>query len=224
MSAPPRPFSDDDADHLATHGYVVIDGLLGDEASRAMRLELQQLQDAGAFRAARVGQGASRQRADDIRSDQICWFKVDATGDASTNTTDTNDDDDDTDGVAPGPAVRRYLEALDVIRAGIARTCFLSLSHIELHAACYEPGTRYGAHVDTFKDDRRRVISLCSYLNDDWQPEHGGCLRLHTDPPRDIEPRADRLVIFQSHTMLHEVLPVHHRRFSVTGWMGSRPR
>jgi SM-20-related protein len=205
-----RPFTDADADHLAADGYVIMDDLLGHEGAQAIRAELQQLLDDGAFRAARVGHGAQVQQAAGIRSDRICWFNTGRDGDT-----------DSDDGVVPGPAVRRYLEALDVLRVGIARACFLSLGHVELHAACYEPGTRYAPHVDTFRDDRRRVISVCYYLNDDWQPEHGGCLRLHTNPPRDVEPRADRLVIFQSGTMLHEVLPVHHRRFSTTGWMGS---
>lgn len=209
-------FTDDDADRLAADGFVIFDGLLGPDGARAMRDELQQLLDDGAFRAARVGHGAQVQRADSIRSDQICWFN---TGTGTDNDVDSDDDSDD--GVVPGPAVRRYLEVLDGLRVGIARTCFLSLAHVELHAACYEPGTRYAPHKDTFKDDRRRVISVCYYLNDDWHDDDGGFLRLHTTPPRDVAPRCDRLVIFKSGTMLHEVLPVRRRRFSTTGWMGS---
>lgn len=218
MASPLRTFTDDDADRLAHDGFVVLDGFLGDDDARAMRAELEALLERGAFREARVGHGANRQRASDIRSDRICWFNVDRT-----DVVDHIDDFDDADdnGVVPGPAVRRYLAALDVTRVAIARACFLSLAHIELHAACYEPGTRYGAHLDTFRDDARRVISICYYLNEEWHDDDGGCLRLHTQPPQDVAPRFDRLVIFQSGTMLHEVLPVRRRRFSTTGWMGA---
>jgi SM-20-related protein len=218
MTSPLRTFTDDDADRLAHDGFVILDGFLGHHDARAMRAELETLLERGAFREARVGHGASRQRAEGIRSDRICWFKIDGNGDC-----DGDDDDDDDDGVVPGAAVRRYLAALDVTRVVIARSCFLSLAHIELHAACYEPGTRYGAHIDTFRDDTRRVISVCYYLNEEWHDDDGGFLRLHTQPPQDIAPRFDRLVIFRSGTMVHEVLPVQRRRFSTTGWMGAEP-
>ena len=223
MASPLRTFTDDDADRLAHDGFVVLDGFLGDDDARAMRAELDALLERGAFREARVGHGPSRQRAEGIRSDRICWFKVDRTDAVATDhdRDDDDDDDDDDNGVVPGLAVRRYLAALDVVRVAIARSCFLSLGHIELHAACYEPGTRYGAHLDTFRDDTRRVISVCYYLNEEWHDDDGGFLRLHTQPPRDLAPRFDRVVVFRSGTMLHEVLPVRRRRFSTTGWMGA---
>lgn len=221
MASPLRTFNDDDADHLANDGFVVLDGFLGEGDARAMRAELEALLERGAFRAARVGHGASRQQAEDIRSDRICWFKVDRTDVVDAGGDHGGDDGGDDDGVGPGPAVRRYLAALDVTRVAIARSCFLSLAHIDLHAACYEPGTRYGAHLDTFRDDKRRVISVCYYLNDEWHDDDGGFLRLHTQPPQDIAPHFDRLVIFKSGTMLHEVLPARRRRFSTTGWMGA---
>ena len=216
MASPLRTFTDDDADRLAHNGFVIFDDFLGHNDAQAMRAELEALLERGAFREARVGHGASRQRASGIRSDRICWFNVDH----ANHTNDSIPEEDD-DGVVPGPAVQRYLSALDVTRVAIARSCFLSLAHIELHAACYEPGTRYAAHVDTFRDDERRVISVCYYLNEEWRDDDGGFLRLHTQPPVDVAPRFDRLVIFRSGTMLHEVLPVRRRRFSMTGWMGA---
>jgi SM-20-related protein len=219
---PPRTFSDADAEGLAHDGFVVLDGFLGDDDARAVRVELEALLDRGAFREARIGHGPSRQRAEGIRSERICWFNVDRT-DVVVADHDRDAGDDD-DGVMPGPAVRRYLAALDVVRMAIARSCFPSLGHIELHAVCYEPGARYGAHLDTFRDDTRRVISVCDYLNEAWHDDDGGFLRLHTQPTRDLAPRFDRLVIFRSGTMLHEVLTVRRRRLSMTGWMGAARR
>ena len=73
--------------------------------------------------------------------------------------------------------------------------------------------------MDVFANDPRRVISFSHYLNADWGDRDGGALRMHTTPATDIAPLFDRLVLFQSRTMLHEVLPVARRRFSCTGWM-----
>ncbi len=219
------PFDDDRfdeacADHLANDGFVVIDGWLGDAHATSLRAEHAALFDRGAFRPARIGHGHQRQTAAAIRSDRICWFNVD--GDADSNDDDGSVDDDDgdaADGVRPGPAVIDLLGRLDGLRAILNRSCFLALTRIELHAACYDPGVGYDAHVDVFGDDSRRVISFSHYLNADWVPADGGCLRMEGVVARDIAPIFDRLVVFQSRTQRHAVLPVARRRWSSTGWM-----
>jgi hypothetical protein len=48
------------------------------------------------------------------------------------------------------------------------------------------------------------------YLNVDWQPEHGGSLRVfHGTSPQsayvDVPPLANRLVVFWSDSVLHQV-------------------
>lgn len=222
----PQGLSDDDVDRLASDGYVVRDGFIGAAAMVAMRRELDALWTQGAFRPARVGHRAERRQVDAVRSDRICWFLVDdddddGAADGHDHAAARNDEKYD-DGVVPGPAVSHFVRALRSLADELAQACFLPLSQLELHAACYEPGTRYAAHLDTFHDDDRRLLSLCFYLNDEWQPDDGGLLRLHTAPATDVEPIADRLVIFRSASMLHEVLPVKRRRFSVTGWLGRR--
>ncbi len=223
---PPRPWSlgvpcrvlsalhDDDADRLGQRGFVVLDGWLGAEHALLLRAEHEALLARGCFASSRVGQGAARRAAPGIRSDTICWFDVDADEDAGDGRT----------GVRPGPAATRLLARLEALRARLNESCFLSLTRVECHAACYEPGTSYEAHVDAFDADTRRVISFSHYLNDHWQPADGGCLRMHGDAgagDTDIEPRFDRLVIFQSRTMRHGVLPVTRRRLSSTGWMSA---
>jgi Rps23 Pro-64 3,4-dihydroxylase Tpa1-like proline 4-hydroxylase len=35
---------------------------------------------------------------------------------------------------------------------------------------------------------------------------------------KDIDPIADRLLIFQSRLIEHEVLPTYHKRFAITTW------
>ena len=81
-----------------------------------------------------------------------------------------------------------------------------------------------------------RAYTAILYLNDGWQPEHGGCLRLHVNDDDDdddddddggdgdggsggdgtsdghhhvdVEPIAGRLVVFDSRDVPHEVLPM----------------
>ena len=203
-------FHDDDAALLGSAGFVVLDGWLSQAPALALRTELLELLDQGRFTDAGVGRGAQRQHAPAVRSDRTLWFH--------------NDDAD------LGPGLRGFLLRLQGLRVGLNRSCFLGLSRIESHAAVYEPGARYAAHVDAFDDGRAptpdartRVISFSYYLNEGFTPDDGGCLRLHGLPSGapvvDVEPLFDRLVLFQSRTVLHEVLPVMRRRFSITGWL-----
>ncbi|MDP2341172.1 MAG: 2OG-Fe(II) oxygenase [Deltaproteobacteria bacterium] len=197
-------FEDDDADRLGSQGFVVLDGWLGDTHAHALHDEHLALLERGGFSESRVGHRSQRQHAPAIRSDRTCWF----------------DDDDD---AAHGPEVAHLLACLHGLRASLNASCFLSLTEIECHAACYEPGSAYDAHFDAFDDDDARVISFSHYLNAGWVDVDGGCLRMHdNNHETDIEPLFDRLVIFQSRSMRHEVRPVARRRFSTTGWMRAR--
>ena len=198
-------------DTLAAGGFVVVDGWLGRASALALRRDLLALLDLGCFAPARVGAGAHLQEASDVRRDSICWFDADAKPEAN----------DGRFGVLPGREVGLFLARMARLREHLNRTCFLSLTAIECHAACYEPGAFYAAHLDTPVGDARRIISFSHYLSDRGHGERGGCLRLHGErvDPIDIEPLFDRLVVFQSRSVLHEVMPVVVRRFSMTGWM-----
>ena len=227
MSHLDEAFDVDSADRLGADGFVVLDGWLGDEHAHALHAELLSLRERGRFAPSRVGHGAKRRGAPDVRSDLVCWFDVDVDDDGDPGDDDDDDDGDDGDGdgrrgIRPGPQVRRFFSRLVGLRARLNATCFLSLTRIECHAACYETGAAYQAHLDAFAADDRRVISFSHYLNEGWTADDGGCLRMHGKAARDVEPVFDRLVIFQSRTMLHEVLPVSRRRFSSTGWMSAR--
>ena len=180
--------------------------------ARLLRQELVWLHDHGRFSPSRIGQRAGRQQAAGVRSDEVCWFDVDAADDDSSGRL----------GVRPGPAVTVFLAQMVLLQSRLNSSCFLSLAELECHAACYQAGASYAAHTDAFATDSRRVISFCHYLNEDWQEQDGGCLRLHGDSTVDVAPLSGRLVLFQSRTMLHEVLPVARQRFSLTGWMSAR--
>lgn len=204
-------FDDPAVDTLAAGGFVVVDGWLGRASALALRGDLFSLLDLGCFAPARVGAGIRRQEASDVRRDSICWFDAAAPPEAS----------DGRLGVLPGREVSLFLARMALLREHLNRTCFLSLTEIECHAACYEPGAFYAAHLDTPAGDSRRVISFSHYLSERGNGESGGCLRLHGEgrDSIDIEPLFDRLVVFQSRSVLHEVRPVVVRRLSMTGWM-----
>jgi SM-20-related protein len=87
----------------------------------------------------------------------------------------------------------------------------------------YPEGSFYKRHLDQFKKDDHRKLSVILYLNADWKDEQGGQLRMHLpDGPKDFLPLAGRLVIFRSDEIEHEVLPATRERLSITGWVLDR--
>ena len=61
------------------------------------------------------------------------------------------------------------------------------------------------------------------YANSTWSPEVGGLLRLHVSAgPIDVAPMLDRLFVFLSERVEHEVLPARAPRCAITAWF--RPR
>ena len=92
-----------------------------------------------------------------------------------------------------------------------------ALTHAEdLQFACYRSGGYYKRHSDA-QNATRRVLTAIYYVNSKWKPADGGQLRLYNHGERDnngeptpmveVEPRADRLLIFDSR-LDHEVLPM----------------
>lgn len=194
------------AEGLARGESVVLDAWLGPARARALQLEVVALVEARRFHAAGVGEGGARVLAPEVRGDSVCWFDAEGAG-----------------GVRPGIEVALFLARLGGLVRHLNGTCFLALQRVECHAACFEPGTFYGAHKDTFRGHAGRVISYCYYLNDLWVAGAGGCLRLHGTPAIDVAPVLDRLVVFRSADQRHEVMPTLARRLSLTGWLSRAP-
>jgi SM-20-related protein len=129
------------------------------------------------------------------------------------------------DDPACGGAARDLLAALDGLREGLNRRLTLGLASVEAHFAHYPVGAGYARHVDGFRSDDARVLSLVLYLNTDWPADAGGALRLHLHGgPHDIAPMQGRLVIFLSANVEHEVMPAALPRYSVAAWFRQRPR
>jgi SM-20-related protein len=94
---------------------------------------------------------------------------------------------------------------------------WLGLERFELQAARYQAGATYPRHRDAFRGGPSRRVTAIWYLNEGWTS--GGELRLHLDGgARDIAPLCDRLVVFLSEKIDHEVLPAAAERWAVTAW------
>lgn len=189
------------ASALRTHGACRIAGFPRRDAVIALRADLQRLQADDALRAAKVGRGNGRALRTGIRGDATLWL----------------------DDLRCGDAARAYLHALGTLRVELNERLYLGLTEVEAHYAAYPPAAGYARHRDRFRDSDARVLSLVSYLNDDWLQADGGALRVYCDGGDvDVVPTGGSSVCFLSE-LEHEVLPARRERLSIAGWMTRHP-
>jgi SM-20-related protein len=187
---------------LAGEGIAVVDGFLPYTVITKLRAEGLRRDAAGLLAAAGTGRGAAREVHDDVRGDRIGWI----------------------DERAPTPPERALLAALEALRVAVNRELTLGLWRYEGHYALYPPGARYARHVDRFRDDDARSLSLVLYLNEAWRADDGGALRIgqRGGPARDVLPAGGTLVAFLAADFEHEVLPATRPRLAVAGWFRTR--
>ena len=188
-------------DGLTQHGWSQQNFFLPDELTLALADECRALHGGGALAPASVGRGVAQMLRPEIRSDRIRWLSA-----------------------GQSVACDRYLRIMDDLRLALNRALFLGLDEYESHFAFYAPGASYQRHLDRFRDDDSRTVSVVIYLNPDWLMEQGGALRLHPGgaAASDIAPEGSRLVLFLSADMAHEVLPATRDRLSLAGWFRRR--
>ena len=186
------------ANGLAESGYAIVDNFL-DEAEVHAILALNLFAE-DTLRKAGIGK-ATKHVNEAIRGDSIRWIEKET---------------------AP-PEVKLLLERLDALRLSLNQNLFLSLKDYEGHFASYPVGSFYKRHLDQFKSDSHRKISVIIYFNEQWKENEGGQLRMFLKESNvDIFPMAGRLVCFRSDLIEHEVLPTHRTRLSITGWFLDR--
>ena len=89
-------------------------------------------------------------------------------------------------------------------------------------------GAQYRPHVDSsLYDVGGFVVSCVWYMSGvkvNTTGKSGGLrlLRLDTGRTVDVPPAADRLVMFLSRNVAHQVLPTHGRRYAATAWFRDR--
>jgi len=187
---------------LARKGYCVQTQFLPLDICRALVQEMSQLDQADPFPVAGVGNRNRLKLAPDVRGDRIHWLEP----------------------LALTPTQELLMKPLEELRVACNRELFLGLASLEGHYAHFAPGTFYRKHHDAFLNDDARVVSAVLYLNEDWQPEDGGELRIYaSEGPTLVEPRAGTLAVFLSREIEHEVLPTRKARRSFAAWFKRAP-
>ncbi|MGE6210274.1 2OG-Fe(II) oxygenase, partial [Aeromonas media] len=134
----------------------------------------------------------------EIRRDQIHWLDPDQ-----------------------GAPVADYLARMESLRLAANRNLMLGLFDYEAHFARYRRGDFYATHRDAFAGRSNRRLTSVFYLNNGWQPQAGGVLRVYDNDEQflmDVSPKGGRLVLFLSEDFPHEVLPASEQRYSIAGW------
>lgn len=193
------------AQSLYTQGWAVADEFVSTTLAHDLRTLALDAWENGEYRQARVGHGELAQTQLSVRGDRIMWLNEQP----------------------QAPAFIAYLERLESLRVAVNRALMLGLFEWEGHLAMYPPGSFYRRHLDVFAHAKQRQLSTILYLNEGWQPEDGGQLRMYLDganlaPHLDLAPLSGRLVCFLSDTFYHEVLPSQADRLSITGWFRTR--
>lgn len=132
-----------------------------------------------------------------VRTDEICWI------------------------TGASEAGQQWLDWTAALQQYLNRRLLLGLFSFESHFAHYAPGDFYRRHLDAFKGEANRVLSLVIYLNPGWQPDDGGELVIYlgdSDESVQVTPSFATLVAFLSEEFPHEVLPAQRDRYSIAGW------
>ncbi|MEJ2360998.1 MAG: 2OG-Fe(II) oxygenase [Gammaproteobacteria bacterium] len=194
------------AARIMQYGWCVYPDFLPEELVAELREQSLSAWRAGQFRHAGIGRGQGFEIKPQVRNDQVRWLEPEQCHGALTG----------------------YFAALENLRKTLNKTLYLGLFDYEAHLAIYPPGSFYNKHLDQFRGIGVRTLTATFYLNDHWQADDGGQLRLYLngdDPENytDILPTAGTLVCFLSSEYLHEVLPSRRERLSITGWFRQRP-
>ena len=188
---------------LATQGYVICDHFLPSDLTSALRDETNKRYSNRDMNAAKTGLVNKSQSA--IRGDHIAWL----------------DEQDE------NAAIQAYFRQMHSLKDALNQQLFMNIQSLETHLALYPICGVYQKHLDQFRhgnNAKSRQLSSILYLNDNWQADDGGELRLYLseDEHLDILPTAGKLVLFLSAKFWHEVRPAKRERASLTGWFRSR--
>jgi len=190
------------ADGLAEAGYAIVDDFLSPHEVQGIQLLDGFKNGLLQFKKAGIGKSQEKQINESIRGDYIQWIKPESAE----------------------PAMQVYLSKLKELIAFVNQNLYLSLKDFEVHQTIYPVGTFYKRHLDQFKKEDHRKLSVICYLNSDWRESDGGQLRIYLEnETKDVLPLAGRLVCFRSDLLEHEVLPATRERLSITGWLLDQP-
>lgn len=178
-------------------GYCVVEDALPVELQKRLSLHAQQLSKTQ-FKPAGVGRGGEHGKHNDIRQDSISWITDDSHVESE------------------------WLAWAEGLQYAINQRLFLGLFSFESHFAYYKTGEFYQKHLDAFRGQSNRKLSLVTYLNEDWSQEDGGELAIFDEKGESVIervlPKLGTVVVFLSEEFPHEVMPAMRDRFSIAGW------
>jgi len=202
MNVPVIPNYDDNdevsfsiiAESLIEKGYCVLPNALPAELSIALA-EHAQTMSAEQYHRAGIGRAKQHMTNRFVRSDEVCWIEGESA------------------------AGQQWLNWTERLRVYLNRRLFLGLFSFESHFAHYPPGAFYKTHLDAFKGESNRILSVVTYLNSGWLPDDGGEMVHYTETDSlSVTPALSTLAIFLSEDFPHEVLPTQRDRYSIAGW------
>ncbi|MDO3384794.1 2OG-Fe(II) oxygenase [Gilvimarinus sp. SDUM040013] len=184
------------ADDIRDTGYSILPNALPELLIRQLLGQVNTL-PADEFSVAGIGRRHNYLHEQRVRTDEIVWI----TGDTISGAL--------------------WCQWANKLQTTLNRQLLLGMFSFESHYSHYAPGAYYKRHLDAFKGERNRVLSVVAYLNPDWGDDDGGELVLYTDAAGSyvkVSPQGGTLVVFLSEDFPHEVLPARRDRFAIAGW------
>jgi SM-20-related protein len=187
---------------LEQQGWSVQEHFFSTELTQQLKETLTSLRQQGILKQAGIGRKNNFHIEQSIRSDEISWF-------------DENNINE---------SQEKFLSITQQLQDAINQHFYLGLFQLEVHFALYSPNAFYKRHLDQHKNQDTRVLTLITYLNENWNEEDGGKLQLYLKNGQtiSISPNAGTLVCFFSADFEHEVLPAKRERASLAGWFRKR--
>ncbi len=185
------------AKDLIETGYSIKSKALPNELCKLLHYHLTNMPEYK-FSEASIGRNTDQQLNETVRNDEICWINGDS------------------------PAGLKWLTWTQALQSYLNRRLFLGLFSFESHFAHYAPGHFYKRHVDAFKGEANRVLSVVIYLNPEWSQEDGGELVIYRDKDDarglSVAPEFGTISVFLSEEFEHEVKAAKKDRYSIAGW------
>jgi SM-20-related protein len=185
------------ADDLYNQGYSILPNALPTALAELLHQYVIAMPD-HKFDEAGIGREIQHRLNQSVRTDEICWI----TGESEVG--------------------KLWIAWAESLKTFVNRRLFLGLFSFESHFAHYRPGDFYKRHLDAFKGEANRILSLIVYLNPDWQLESGGELVIYRDEEDfsgiRVTPAFGTVIAFMSEDFPHEVLVTERDRYSIAGW------
>ena len=185
------------AQDLLQNGFSIQENAIPKELADALYFYLTNM-PTYKFSEAGIGRQSAHQLNEKVRNDEIVWI----------------------DGTSP--AGLQWLTWTKALQDYLNRRLYLGLFSFESHFAHYAKGNYYKRHLDAFKGQSNRTLSLVTYLNPEWQTADAGELVLYENSQDkkglSVAPKFGTLAVYLSEEFEHEVKPTNRDRYSIAGW------